>query len=325
MLSYFINFCRVLILGNNKQIIIHNMSKNIYNPNLLTGLLDAAYRIFAPVNLSEVDGIKLIRKKVDSGEPFMASRIGSTELQTLSYIKFYPFLYFLKHRTYYNIQYASGFFPVTLKNLRMFYSMYKEDMDQLDILITWRFEELFFKNWFGKLPRINKDSFDNFFEQESPWTQSLKDKKVLVISPFAETIEYQYNMKRDKLFKNLLVLPEFKSLCTVKAVQSIAGEVVNFDSWFDALHFMKDEIDKCDYDIALLGCGAYAFPLAAHIKRMGKQAIHMGGVTQFLFGIRGKRYDESPFFSSYINEYFVYPSVNDRPKNAHTVEGGCYW
>ena len=26
-----------------------------------------------------------------------------------------------------------------------------------------------------------------------------------------------------------------------------------------------------------LGCGAYGFPLAAHVKRMGKKAIHMGG------------------------------------------------
>lgn len=49
---------------------------------------------------------------------------------------------------------------------------------------------------------------------------------------------------------------------------------------------MKDEIDKQDYDIALIGCGAYGFPLAAHIKRSGKKAIHLGGALQLLFGIK---------------------------------------
>ena len=301
------------------------MAKNTYNPNPLTGILDKLYHKFSPEPLSEEDGIKTIREKIESNKPFMASRIGSTELQILSYIKLYPFLFPLKRRTYYNIQYASGFFPVTLKNLRKFYNLYKEDVKQLDILITWRFEELFFKKWFGKAPHVDKDNFDNFFEQKSPWTQSLAGKKVLVVSPFAQTIESQYYTKRDKLYKNPLVLPEFKSICTVKAVQSVAAEEVPYDSWFDALQWMKDEIDKCDYDIALLGCGAYAFPLAAHIKRKGKQAIHMGGVTQFLFGIRGKRYDESELYSPYINEYFVYLSASDKPKNAAAVEGGCYW
>ena len=50
---------------------------------------------------------------------------------------------------------------------------------------------------------------------------------------------------------------------------------------------MKSQMDQTDYDIALIGCGAYGFPLAAHAKRMGKQAIHMGGSLQLLFGIRG--------------------------------------
>lgn len=49
---------------------------------------------------------------------------------------------------------------------------------------------------------------------------------------------------------------------------------------------MKDEIDKRDYDIALIGCGAYGFPLAAHIKRSGKKAVHLGGALQLLFGIK---------------------------------------
>lgn len=88
---------------------------------------------------------------------------------------------------------------------------------------------------------------------------------------------------------------------------------------------MKEEIDKQDYEIALLGCGAYGLPLAAHVKRTGKKAVHMGGVLQFLFRIKGKRYIENPKTAQYINEYFVSPSDSDKPQMANVVEGGCYW
>lgn len=272
----------------------------------------------------EVD-TALIKIILESNKPCMISRFGSTELQTLLYCKFYPLSLSLKKRIFYNIQYASGFFPVTFENLKKFYRLYADDVKDLDLLVSWRIEELFFQNWISKLPEIKKTTLDSFYAHEHPWTYSLKGKKILVVHPFAETIESQYSNKRELLFENKEVLPEFASLQTIKAVQSIAGNPVVFNSWFDALNWMKSEIDKKSFDIALLGCGAYALPLAAHIKRIGKKAVHMGGVLQFLFGITSKRYDENEEYKPYINEHFVYPDARDRPKNASAVEGGCYW
>ena len=272
----------------------------------------------------EVD-TALIKTILESNKPCMISRFGSTELQTLLYCKFYPLSLSLKKRIFYNIQYASGFFPVTFENLKKFYRLYADDVKDLDLLVSWRIEELFFQNWISKLPEIKKTTLDSFYAHEPPWTYSLKGKKILVVHPFAETIESQYSNKRELLFENKEVLPEFASLQTIKAVQSIAGNPVVFNSWFDALNWMKSEIDKKSFDIALLGCGAYALPLAAHIKRIGKKAVHMGGVLQFLFGITSKRYDENEEYKPYINEHFVYPDARDRPKNASAVEGGCYW
>jgi hypothetical protein len=88
---------------------------------------------------------------------------------------------------------------------------------------------------------------------------------------------------------------------------------------------MKSEIDKIDFDIAIIGCGAYGFPLAAHVKRIGKKAIHLGGPTQMLFGIKGKRWIENPNFNEIINEHFVFPNDSERIPNANKVEGACYW
>jgi len=49
------------------------------------------------------------------------------------------------------------------------------------------------------------------------------------------------------------------------------------------------------------------------------------GITQFLFGIKGKRYIDYEKTTNYINEYFVFPPESDRPQKAEIVEGGCYW
>ena len=130
--------------------------------------------------------------------------------------------------------------------------------------------------------------------------KGISSKKVLVVHPFTESIKMQYD-KRTLLFGNPDVLPEFKELILVKAIQSIAGngESTGFKDWFEALEWMKAEISKHDYDIALIGCGAYGMNLAAHVKREGKIAIHLAGWTQMLFGIYGNRWlNDEPWWWS---------------------------
>ena len=89
---------------------------------------------------------------------------------------------------------------------------------------------------------------------------------------------------------------------------------------------MCGECEKFDFDIALLGCGAYGYPLAAHIKKMGKQAIHLGGCLQILFGLKGRRWDEEePDIVAMYNDYWHYPMASEVPKGSGDVEGGTYW
>ncbi|MBQ2968289.1 MAG: hypothetical protein IJE10_09250 [Clostridia bacterium] len=156
-----------------------------------------------------------------------------------------------------------------------------------------------------------------------PWSAALKGKKVLVIHPFEETIRSQYE-KRELLFENPDVLPEFE-LKTIKAVQSSAFFETSFETWFDALNYMYDEAMKIDFDVAILGCGAYGFSLACMLKKAGKTAIHMGGATQILFGIKGNRWDNHPIVSKLYNEHWVRPSKTETPEKAQQVEGACYW
>ena len=169
------------------------------------------------------------------------------------------------------------------------------------------------------------NAVNNILFYNDVWTTALEGKKVLVIHPFVDTIKKQYE-KRDKLFENSK-LPTFESLECVRAIQSNAGEneVIEFSSYFDALESMKAEILKKDFQVALIAAGAYGLPLAAYIKGLGKQAIHMASNMQILFGIRGKRWDNWPAWAAHFNEYWVYPSENETPNGKKTVEGGSYW
>ena len=63
--------------------------------------------------------------------------------------------------------------------------------------------------------------------------------------------------------------------------------------------------------------------LGAFCKDMGKKAIHIGGATQILFGIKGKRWDSC----GYYNEHWVRPSADETPKGVERFEHGtfAYW
>ena len=86
---------------------------------------------------------------------------------------------------------------------------------------------------------------------------------------------------------------------------------------------MKMEIHTKDFDVALVGAGAYGTPLCLFIKSLGKQALQSGGATQLLFGIIGKRWEEREPIKSYLNEHWIRPSV--QPEGYKNIEKGCYW
>lgn len=220
----------------------------------------------------------------------------------------------------------AGFFPTSIDKVEQFCELMFQDIQEVDILGSWLPNEMYFENEIQDRTKINLELLNPYFSK-IPWTNALENKKVLVVHPFAKTIEQQYK-KRELIFPNNL-LPKFE-LRTVRAVQSIGGEKTEFNDWFEALDSMKADIDKEDYDICLIGCGAYGFPLAAHVKRMGKKSFHIGGSLQLLFGIRGKRWENENYndvynYSKLMNEHWVKPDEDEKPQNASKVEGACYW
>ena len=230
---------------------------------------------------------QIIGERIQSGEPFMVARFGNTELSVMTSV--------LKRRIF----------------------GHTEENDAR------------LKEWFQNLQDLS-GFFPDQIELAEQFTDLMLDccKETDILAMYHchmdDYIVTEYQ-KRMHLFSNDKVLPEFE-LKTLKAIQTIAGETDDrFETWFDALEYMYQEAMKIDFDIAILGCGAYGLPLAAKLKKAGKQAIHMGGVTQILFGIKGRRWLDNPRTGIVFNDAWTFPRESETPKNCNVVENHCYW
>jgi hypothetical protein len=281
----------------------------------------------------------LIKEKLLNDEPVMICRFGSVELscilnyyfihdkgsfwdKSIKYIKGEIGYFWWDRESIVTMNINAGFFPPTIPMLEKFSLKMLEDIKCIDILGSWKKEEKILSKYLSHVIKIRLPDLEPYYHK-NPWTEALKGKVVLVIHPYAESIKMQYE-KRLTIFEDKRILPEFE-LKTIKAVQSIANNKTEYKSWFDAYDDMCRQISEINFDIAIIGCGAYGFPLAAHVKRIGKKSVHLGGPTQLLFGIKGKRWEDNGNISSLINEHWVKPLRSEFPENYSKVEDGCYW
>lgn len=299
----------------------------------LRGQLDAAYSDRVVESASD-----LIHRRLTDDQPLMVSRFGSIEMNcVLNFINqrggFQKYVRYITGKTDSCIwqpttisamSLQAGFFPGTIDMLSRFSELMLQDMREIDIFGSWLKEEVFFAEELKNADRIGLMNLEPY-NHTNPWSRALEGKKVLVIHPYDESIKIQYG-KRRLLFEDERVLPEF-DLQTLKAVQSIANNKTGYKDWFAALDHMKMQVEKLHFDVAILGCGAYGLPLAAFIKRMGRKAVHLGGATQILFGIRGKRWESNyhDYDKRFMNSHWSRPLLSEMPENYNNVEDGCYW
>lgn len=281
---------------------------------------------FKNVILSNEEANQKILEGLTGKNPFFIGRLGSVELECLC-----NYLYFLNrsenNEIYPNnlkvmMNVNAGFFPVDDHQLDKFVRLYLDNIEEMDII---------WSMWFSKFENkiyseLYKDKVISIYDDtafpiynENPWTSALNGKKVLVIHPFAESIKENY-AKKHLIFKNSNFMPEFE-LNTLKAVQSIAGSKTKYLTWFEALDSMKEQMNKMDFDVALIGAGAYGLPLAAYAKKIGKKSVHIGGLLQLFFGIKGKAWNKMGIY----NDYWTKPKEEEIPTGYMKVEAGRYW
>jgi hypothetical protein len=219
----------------------------------------------------------------------------------------------------------AGVYPEDDATLSRFCPSYSQTLGELDLLAVWfhRGERRLLAKFAPHAMLASLTALEPFYHQR-PWSRHLAGKRVLVITPFSETIKNQYARREQVWQSRPEVLPAFE-LDTLRCPLSAVLVKPAFPDWFMALEAMQLEMNRRSYDVLLVGAGAWSLALAVHAKRQGKWAIHLGGATQVLFGVRGRRWDNNSFLQTVYNDAWVRPAPADRPETLSRIENGCYW
>ncbi len=223
-------------------------------------------------------GNRIIADALRSDAPFLASRLGATELAAVNnYLE-------IQRSESVNGRLArllcevrdqantwrpqirlrmpllSGFFPADDENLEQFARLYLDCLRETDLFGVWYLpgEAEVIRDFAPKARLTHLKGLEPYYYAE-PWSRVLAARRVLVVHPFAESIERQYR-KRHALFSDSSVLPEFE-LQTLPAVQSIGGRHSRYASWFEALDDMRQQINARQFDVAIVACGRLRAPL----------------------------------------------------------------
>lgn len=278
-----------------------------------------------------VDGSFFLYDKLKNEQPFAVGKIGNCELMCI-----YNYFYF-KHKNQpiewfstviEEIYNNTGVFPQTEQARIEFVEEIVKSIPNIDSLAWWSmfnldFEARFIKHYSPNCELIDLQSIEPFYFG-APWTEHLKDKNVVVISPFVDTIVQQYS-NRKNLWQDPRILPDF-NLITIKHPHSPGIDKPNkYTSWIEMVNDFKQQLNNINYDILLIGAGASSLPLIAHARQTGKKGIHLGGPLQLLFGIKGSRWENMQIGKVFYNQYWTRPSLSETPEKFKNIEGGCYW
>lgn len=270
-----------------------------------------------------------IHKGIVSNKGFLISRFGSIEGSIATELILRG-----KHKVDEKLEKEAknnaGISQPTMVTLRKFGVEYLNSASKADLMAIWNFPDQvrciqFSRNKaFCFLNQI--DPVYSFHNNCIPvWTNALKGKKILLIHPFVETIKAQYK-NRENIAIISEILPDFELLTLSPPVTN--GSTDNGVSWLDELASLKKQVLKIDFDVAIIGAGAYGLPIGSFIKDIDKVAIHLGGVTQLLFGIIGNRWElkvQEGYADIMKGNNWVRPLVSETPVYSTKIEKGCYW
>jgi hypothetical protein len=205
-----------------------------------------------------------------------------------------------------------------------FLRLYSESIRDADLLTGWNAildesQTVVFRKLKPGADLLHHRVVEPYYVQSDPWTKSLNDCKVLIVSIFSESMRMQQH-RLDKVWEGKVmfgnckldfVIPPFAPDCS--------------KSWVEHFEILKDKVHGKTFDLALLSCGTFGLPLGKFIRdEMRSSAIYVGGSLQLYFGIKGKRWDLHEEISAAYNESWIRP-VEAMPDSWQIMDDGCYW
>lgn len=259
---------------------------------------------------------------------FFVSRFGNVEFSFFSYchlkyksrfkfiFKLFPNYYPLG--AFNRLRLNAGVCGLNVHNIKSFYDIYSSSICNIDYFFRWfsgdnLLCEYGFNGSVGHLDDLNIMEPGNIIKG------LFQNSSVLVISSFSSSFYYQVQNNYKCVTRNMGI-----SNATFHFITSPFDTNEDGD-WFNNLDNIKIQIDELllvhSVDYVVLGCGAYGLPLGSYCKSKGVSALHLGGVTQLLFCVKGKRWNDCGYYTS----SWIEPLLEDVPIFSKDVEGGCYW
>lgn len=281
----------------------------------------------APDLLPRAEVGREIRNAIETGTPFAAGKVGANEQVLLRWAERMPIRagLYVRPMTFHNTRFSltnAGLRPRTEESYREFGAILRKSVAETDLMGVWRGageRDLYRRCGFhGRIGSFF--DLDPWFMDE-PWSAAMAGKKVFAISPFLRLFKDQL-AAREKIWPGRGVLPEIRLAGYEFPYLIDPDSTLNWkDVWQDVLEAMK----RAEPDVVLAGCGALGLPLVVEAKRMGAVGVHLGGMLQILFGVRGKRYDDADNYRELVNDAWIRPPESFRPARYQSVEDGCYW
>ena len=303
--------------------------------NRLTGL---RWRRHLPTN--SWSRAELLRQETEIGallagsRPACIGKIGTTELCGLEYFDRWIRLPWPRSASWYRpaqrLHHTAGLFPIRKDVFLRWAEVYRESIRYLNVTAQWQdpqdhlgaYENVFLAK---NLPAVRRVYLAALRVRFVSWLPQLCSRRWLVISPFRRTIESQLpRLNHLGLYKNVepSLVERAAANCRILSCPQLPYMVppVHRD-WQEGLADLQQQMESAEFDVAVIGAGAWSVPLAAHAKKLGRIGLHLGGDTQLLFGIKGGRWSNVKDF----NEHWVQPLAGERPENFRLMEGGAYW
>lgn len=294
-----------------------------------------------PPLMTQQEGAVWLATQMAGRRVIAAGKLGTSETEALLFyftmrrgeVK-YPYLSDIKK----NMTVNAGIFPATDETIdnwarHMIYDV----LPALDGVAEWNnlhpAEEAQILNMFSpKSLRFPARSLEPFYETTAAtrWTYRIPDNtRVAVVSPFVDTIRDQWP-KQHAIWPHT---PVWNSKIICVPIKAHYGPYLSPDftwpedirNWRDAVAAMTREVVLSGAKVALIGAGALSLPLAVSLKKNGIAAIHTGGATQIMFGIKGLRWITHSMINTFFNDSWVFPRESEVPAHKTAVEGGCYW
>lgn len=231
----------------------------------------------------------------------------------------------------------NGIYPVTLDFILRFNQDYVESLNKLDFYaLRGVGNEAAMLNAYQISARLidfgdlEPDRSPRASDPDNCYLYSFARKRVLLVSPIANLLAGRANKQVFEGVWEKIGKPWFapKAVVPVEIPFAMARATrVRHPTVFDLCEWIMDQVERKDFDIALIGASGLGIPLAARIRDMGKVAISIGSDLQILFGVKGRRWEErASWRKRYFNEYWInVPPEYCFPEMGDMGDGGAYW